>query len=149
MKMTDAIAQAVALLRSRTDLSDIAIYRELAGHGVERPTAARLIEFLPMVYCRLIFFKSGLRFPETYRRALSDGTYSLSVSLSGDTLWNEAKKFAEAEIESGANGQSLLTIAGRSAEFDAANKLLNSGSKLADIEFTEPVFLWPASGPDS
>ena len=149
MKKTDAIAQAVALLRSRTDLGDVAIYRELARHGVERPIAARLVEFLPMVYCRLIFLKSGLRFPETYRRALSDGTYSPSVSLSGDTLWNEAKKFAEAEIKSGVNGQSLLAIAGRSAEFDAANKMLNNGSKLEDIEFTETVLLWPASGPDS
>jgi hypothetical protein len=149
MKKTDAIAQAVALLRSRTDLGDVAIYRELARHGVERPIAARLVEFLPMVYCRLIFLKPGLRFPETYRRALSDGTYSPSVSLSGDTLWNEAKKFAEAEIKSGVNGQSLLAIAGRSAEFDAANKMLNNGSKLEDIEFTETVLLWPASGPDS
>ena len=102
-----------------------------------------------MVYCRLIFLKSGLRFPETYRRALSDGTYSPSVSLSGDTLWNEAKKFGEAEIESGMNGQSLLAIAGRSTEFDAANKLLNSGSKSTDIKFTEPMLLWPVSGPDS
>ena len=76
MKTTDAIAQAVALLRSRTNLGDVAIYQELAGDGVERLTAARLVEFLPMVYCRLIFLKSGLRFPETYRRALSDGTYS-------------------------------------------------------------------------
>jgi hypothetical protein len=84
-----------------------------------------------MVYCRFIFVKSGLRFSETYRRALSDGTYSPAVSLSGDILWNEAKKFAEAEIASGVNVQSLLAIAGRSAEFDAANKLLNSGSKLA------------------
>jgi hypothetical protein len=149
MKKTDAIAQAVALLRSRTDLGDVAIYRELARHGVERPIAARLVEFLPMVYCRLIFLKSGLRFPETYRRALTDGTYSPSVSLSGDTLWNEAKKFAEAEIKSGVNGQSLLAIAARSAEFDAANRMLNSGSKLEDIEFTETVLLWPASGPDS
>jgi hypothetical protein len=149
MKTTDAIALAVALLRSRTHLDDVAIYRELAGHGVERPTAARLVEFLPMVYCRLIFLKSGLRFPVTYRRALSDGTYSSSVSLSGDTLWNEAKKFAEVEIESGVNGQSLLAIASRSAEFDAANKLLNRGGKLKDIKFTEPVLLWPASGPDS
>jgi hypothetical protein len=42
-----------------------------------------------------------------------------------------------------------LAIAGRSAEFDAANKLLNSGSKLESLKFTEPVLLWPASGPDS
>jgi hypothetical protein len=148
MKTTDATAQAVALLRSRTDLGDVAIYRDLAGHGVERPIAARLVEFLPMVYCRLIFLKSGLRFPETYRRALSDGTYSPPISLSSDTLWNEAKEFAETEIKSGVNGERLLAIAGRSAEFDAANQLLNSGSKLEDIKLTEPVLLWPVSGPD-
>ena len=149
MKTADAIAQAVALLRSRTDLGDVAIYRELAGNGVDRPIAARLVEFLPMVYCRLIFVKAGLQFPETYRRALSDGTYSPSVSLSSDALWNEAKRFAEAEMNSGVKGQRLLAIAVRSAEFDAANKLLNSGNKLEEIKFTEPLLLWPALGPDS
>lgn len=148
MKTTDAIVEAVALLRSRMDLGEIAIFRELASRGVERPTAARLVEFIPMVYCRLIFLKSGLRFSETYRRALPNGTYSASVSLSSDKLWNEAKRFAEAEIENGVNGQRLLAIAGRSAEFDAANKLLNSGSKLEDIKLIEPVLRWPASGPD-
>jgi len=70
------------------------------------------------------------------------------VSLSSDRLWNEAKRFAEAEIGNGVNGQRLLAIAGRSAEFDAANKLLNSDSKLEDIELTEPILRWPASGPD-
>lgn len=149
MKTNDAIVRAVALLRSRPDLDDVGVYRVLAGQGVERPMAARLVQFLPMIYCRLIFLKSGLRFPETYRRVLADGTYSCSVSLSGDSLWNEASKFAEAEIESGANSQSLLAIASRSAEFDAANKLLNSGGKLEDIKFTEPLLLWPTSGPDS
>lgn len=149
MKTTDAIVQAVALLRSRMDLGEIAIFSELASQGVERQTAARLVEFLPMIYCRLIFVKSGLRFPETYRRALSDGTCSPSVSLSSDAIWNEASKFAEAELNGGMNGQDLLAIAGRSSEFDAANKLLNSGSKLENLKFTEPVLLWPASGPDS
>ena len=149
MKTTDAIFEAVALLRSRMDLGEIAIFRELTSRGVERQTAARLVEFLPMVYCRLIFAKSGLRFPETYRRALPDGTCSSSVSLSRDTIWNQAMEFAEAEINGGVNGQDLLAIAGRSAEFEAANKLLHSGSKLEDLRFTEPILLWAASGPDS
>jgi hypothetical protein len=149
MKTTDAIAQAVTLLRRRTDLGDVAIYRELAGHGVEPPTAARLVEFLPMIYCRLIFLKSGLRFAETYQRALSDGTYSPSVLLSSDTLWNEATKFADAEAKSGVDGQLLLAIAGRSAEFEAANKLLKTRSKLEGIRLTQPLLLWPASGPES
>lgn len=60
MKTTDAIVQAVALLRSRTDLAEIAIFRELTLRGVERQTAARLVEFLPMVYCRLIFVRTTI-----------------------------------------------------------------------------------------
>jgi hypothetical protein len=97
-----------------------------------------------MVYCRLSLDYDFQRltaapWPTEHTRH--------RVSLSSDALWTEAMKFGEAEMKSGVSGRDLIAIAGRSAEFDAANKLLNSGSKLENIGFTEPVLLWPASGP--
>ena len=148
MDINNAIAQAVALLRDPRNLGELEIYRELVKQAVDRTTAARLVEFLPMVYCRLLLAQSGLQFPDTYRRLLSSGTHSDSLKLSSDNIWNSAIAFAKAEIKGGAKSQDLLAIAARSAEFEAANKLVNSGSALKDIRFTEPILMWPESGPD-
>lgn len=55
--------------------------------------------------------------------------------------------FGHAEIEHGISAQDLLSVAARSAEFDAANQLLNKGSKLQNIAFTPLVLNWPEDGP--
>ena len=43
--------------------------------------------------------------------------------------------FARTEVEHGVPGKDLLVLAARSAEFDAANQLLNRGAKLHDLAF--------------
>jgi hypothetical protein len=68
--------------------------------------------------------------------------------LGGEPLWNEALEFAKAEIEGGVSGQDVLTIAGRSAEFHAANQLLERGSKLENLGFDVPTIRWTELGPD-
>ncbi|SRR6266513_3962637 len=146
--LNETISMAVEILRSGANLEDVAVFRKLVEQGVERREAARLVEFLPMVYCRLILANSGLRFPDTYQRTLPDGTFSTLAQLASEPLWNYAIAFATAEIKSGKKGRDLLLIAGRSAEFDAANKLLNEGAKPKDIRFDAPTLRWPESGPD-
>ena len=147
MRLHQAIGHAVALMRSPASLEELSVYKALVERGVERHVAARLVEFLPMVYCRLVLAKTAVRFPDVYRRALSDGNLSAPIQFSADSIWNEAVAFAQVEADS-VMGRELLAIAGRSAEFDAANKLLNGGTRLEDIRLTEPVLLWPASGPE-
>jgi hypothetical protein len=92
--------------------------------------------------------KTSVRLADTYRRTAPRGTNSLSSPFASDRLWNEDTRFASAEVERGVSGEDLLTIAGRSAEFDAANKLLHSGAQLKDTKFTATVFRWSISGPD-
>ena len=47
--------------------------------------------------------------------------------------------FARTEVEHGVPGKDLLVLAARSAEFDAANHLLNRGAKLSDLAFAPPL----------
>jgi hypothetical protein len=72
---------------------------------------------------------------------------SIEQPLSSEPVWDAAVAFAHAEVERGVSGQDLLAVAARSAEFDAANQLLNKGSKLENIKFTVPVLGWPENGP--
>lgn len=57
-------------------------------------------------------------------------------------------KFGRNELGRGVAPKDLLAVAGRSAEFDAANRLLNEGSNLQDVILTPAVLSWLESGPE-
>jgi hypothetical protein len=145
--MNDDISKAVSIFRTATNLDDYAMYQALVADGVDAHRAARLVEFLPVVYCRLILQNSGARFSHTFRRTLPGGQ-SQEQPLSSEPIWNEIVEFANAEVEHGVSGQDLLAVGARSAEFDAANQLLNKGTQLENIVFAAPVLKWPENGPD-
>ena len=85
------------MLRTATTLDDAAIYQALVADGVDRQRAARLVEFLPLVYCRLILRHLGARFANTFRR-IQPGVQSQEQPLSSEPIWNEAMAFANAEL---------------------------------------------------
>lgn len=146
--MREVVARAVAVIRNSPELSDTDVYRKLVAERIERKTAARLVEFVPMVYARLILAKSGMVFSGKYRRALPDGKFSPEARFSNEPIWTEAMRFAQAEIDRGVTPPDLLALAGRSAEFQALNQLLNRGSKLENVGFDIPTFRWPEEGPE-
>jgi len=102
-----------------------------------------------MAYCRLILGASGARFSDAFRRILPDGSISSERLLSSEPLWTTATAFANAELEQGVAAADLLVLAARSAEFDAANTLLNQGSQLKNLAFDPPLLLWPAEASES
>jgi len=67
--------------------------RGLVHAGIESLVAERLIEFLPMAYCRLMLAASGARFANVYRRELEDGTFEERL-LSSEPVWNAVVSFA-------------------------------------------------------
>lgn len=144
---SELISRAVAVLRESPDCSDEEVFCKLVRTGVERQQAARLVEFLPMAYCRLIFGKAGTRFSSTFQRRTANGELSSERPLSSEPLWEEVVSFAKAEARRGAAERDLLAVAGRSAEFDGVNQLLNRGSKLEDLVLTTALLKWPQEGP--
>jgi hypothetical protein len=146
-QMNSVISETVAIFRELPDASDDDIYRKTIAAGIEPKHAARLVEFLPMVYCRLILASTGTRFSVMFRRRQHDGSFSHEQTLASEPLWAEIMSFARAEQAAGAAGKDLLAIASHSAEFDAVNKLLRRGSKPEDIALSTAVLMWPEEGP--
>ena len=144
--MKNDISRAIAIFRNSPNLRDEDVFRVLVEQGTTRDLAARLVEFLPMAYCRLILRNSGARFSDTFRRTLPTGR-SQEKRLDSEPIWHAAVSFANAEADQGISGNDLLIVAERSAEFHAANQLLNKGSKLENLEFTPPVLTWSEDGP--
>ena len=61
--METAIAKAVILFRSSPNMDDEQIHRALVDAGIDRKLAARLVELVPMAYCRVLLADTGARFP--------------------------------------------------------------------------------------
>jgi len=147
--MDELISKAVAAFRNSPSSGDAEIYCMLVSEGLQRDLAARLVEFVPVVYCRLMLARSGARFPNTYRRRLVDGQLSAERPLLSEPVWIAAQAFALNELEQGVSPKDLLAVAGRCAEFDAANRMLKNGSDLKSVVFTPTLLTWPESGPEN
>jgi hypothetical protein len=139
--MNEVISKAVSIFRGAPSAGDDEIYRALVKAGIEQQSAGRLVEFLPIVYSRLILAASGAQFSNVFRRVLPNGTFEERL-LSSEPIWNAAVAFAETEADRGISGEDLLAVGARSAEFQAANRLLQGGSKLESLAFTPPVLTW-------
>jgi len=145
--VNQCIAKAVSIVRTSPELDDEAMYGRFVSCGMTRQLAAQLVEFLPMAYVRVLLENSGVRFPDCYERKLPGGVLE-KRPLSSEPVWNAALEFASVEAASGVSKKDFMALAMRSAEFQAANKLLNGGSKLSDIGFTPCLLLWPEEGPE-
>ena len=101
-----------------------------------------------MAYSRILLERSGAQFSDVYQRLLPGGT-RLEQPLLSEPIWNEALTFGRAEIADQTSAADLLAVAARSAEFDAADKLLKKGSRLQNLVFTPPLMPWPDDGPNA
>jgi hypothetical protein len=143
--MNEAIASALAIFRNSPQLDDESIFRALVQRGIERSLAARIVEFLPIAYCRMLFLNSGVQFSNSFTRAASP----LKIqSLSWVPVWVPFLAYAESEIRGGVGRHELLIVAGRSAEFQAINQLLDKGAELKNLVLTPISLQWPENGPD-
>jgi hypothetical protein len=85
--MQPAIAETVAILREFPNASDEEILQKLLAILCERVVAARLVEFVPMAYCRLLLADSGVRFSDRFQRKMADGNLSAERFVEVEPLW--------------------------------------------------------------
>jgi len=143
--MNEAIASVLAIFRNSPELDDESVFRALVDRGIERSLVARIVEFLPSAYCRVLLRNSGVQFSNSFTRAASP----LKIqSLSWVPVWVPLLAYAESEIRGGAGSHELLRVAGRSAEFQAINQMLDKGAELKNLVLTPILLPWPESGPE-
>jgi hypothetical protein len=99
-------------------------------NGIEPGLAVRFVEFVPLAYGRLLLAPSGAQFSSVFQRRLPNSAISEPRPLSSEPIWDAVLSFAQAEIAKGISVEDFLAVAARSAEFQGANELLKSGSKI-------------------
>jgi hypothetical protein len=144
--MNEAIASALTIFRKSPELDDESVFRALVDRGIERSLAARIVEFLPIAYCRVLLLNSGVQFSNSFARA---GSPLKLRSLACEPLWIPLLAYAESEIREEAERREMLIVAGRSAEFQAINQMRDKGAELKNLVLTPISLLWPEGGPES
>lgn len=144
---SEAILLTTRIFCNLPELSDKQVVQELVQAGIEQSYAARIVEFTSVVFARHILGPMGVRFSDIFiRRASND--YTKEQSLSSHPVWMEINEFVKTRGHMFGKDE-WLAIAGRSAEFDAVNQLLNRGASLSNLILTPLSLQWPEGGPSS
>ena len=65
--MQTGIAKAVTIIRNSPALEDEEIHGALIEAGLDSQLAARIVEFLPTAYCRVLLAHCGVPFAKTFQ----------------------------------------------------------------------------------
>jgi len=141
------VAKALVYMRKSPPIEDYETYNTLVREGMEARAAARLVEFLPIVYTRMVFANLGVHLAQFFFRRLPDGQYSAARRFDSEPVWNAAVLFAHAEVERGITQEDFWAVAKRSTKMNSVNKAIKAGEDMTGGT-TETVFLWPEEGPD-
>ncbi|GHN01645.1 hypothetical protein WSM22_31340 [Cytophagales bacterium WSM2-2] len=127
--------KAIELIgRDSREMDEEQLRNHLLTNGVPELEARELIIFLPMAFCRQLL--PELSWPSSYYDYFADET-KIKRKYSDNKRYMVMKEETEKYWTGNPNNEWVLNIAGRSAEFNAINQLLNSGGRLEDVGLSE------------
>lgn len=106
--------------------------------GMPQATADRLLIFLPITFVRCLI--PDLKWSETYIE-LEKGVQTTKRYMDTDG-YPEIMEATELYFSQRPVQDTILKIAGRSAEFNALNRFLKDGGKMEDAVFSDTVIEW-------
>jgi hypothetical protein len=139
MTTRDAILLAVPAFAAHARGGPSAVRGELEKAGVPAPLAAEIVEFLPVALARAMLDGMGIEFADHYVRQTAQGRVIGEKLLGDEPVYREGLAIA-GEI-SGMGEDVFIAVAGRSPEYQAINRAMNSGSRPEDLQCAPPVML--------
>jgi hypothetical protein len=120
-------------------LTEHDIYGRLMSSGADEETAGHLTIFVPSIMTRMMLKET--RFPDEYVEIIKDGT-RIKRKLAENQLYKSIEIELSVLVQKGISSDEIISIASRSAEFNAANDLLKKRpeEKGKDIKFT-PAYI--------
>jgi hypothetical protein len=136
MTAREAILLAMPVFAAQTRGSPSALRDELVKAGIPAALAAEVVEFLPLALARAMLEGMGVGFADYYVRQTAQGRVIGQKPLMDEPVFREGLAIAD---ELSAGGEAFVAVAGWSAEYQAINKAMNSGSRPEDLHCAPPV----------
>jgi len=132
------IKKSIKIIGNSKSLENDELLTLLKRNGIEENNGIEIITFLPIAFVRK--WLADLDWPNTYLEQYPDSK-RLSKRFSDNPQYLEIENIVDLYWNDKPNNDVIVNIAGRSAEFNAINKLLNDGGKLTDIKLTETIII--------
>lgn len=147
MEVKSAVKIAIEVYIANPDCDNETLEVALLQAGLFPDMARRMTEFLPLPFGREILSGDGVQFQPDYLRLDDQGRERFRGLLIDEPIYREALALVPAVA---AQGRTVLSaFVGRSAEMDAINQALHSGSQLADLMMSSPIFAWEEGVPET
>lgn len=140
-EISTAVRTAVEVFQSHPQLDDDGIADLLEKRGIRGPLTTRLIQFLPIAFCRVLFTPRGVRFPGHYVIMTPDGKHGGEFQIEDEPVYVAARQAAQEEWDAGRGGEPFLAIAGRSGSYKAIMQLAQDGSAFDKILCSPPILM--------
>ncbi|WP_042501803.1 hypothetical protein [Algibacter lectus] len=132
------VKKSIDIIGSEKSLENDELLTLLTRNGIEENSGIEIITFLPIVFVRK--WLADVDWPKTYLEQYSDSK-RISKRFSDNHQYLTMEKIVDHYWNDKPNNDIIVNIAGRSAEFNAINQLLNDGGKMSDIKMTETVII--------
>ncbi|WP_394748467.1 hypothetical protein [Spongiimicrobium salis] len=132
------VKKSIDIIGSTKSLENDELLTLLTQNGIEENNGIEIITFLPIAFVRK--WLTDVDWPKTYLEHYSDSK-RISKRFSDNHKYLTIEKIVDNYWNDRPNNDIIVNIAGRSAEFNAINKLLNDGGKMVDIKMTETVII--------
>lgn len=129
------VRKAISTFVAHRQSNDGVLIDALAADGRTRAQAEALAVFVPIAFGRVLLKETGVTCPGIYRLRTASGLVPRRF------MTHPVFAAATAVAKTGIDQETLLAVAGRSAEFKAANNALNDGSRPENLLLAEPILL--------
>ena len=120
---------------------DATAYEKLCEAGLATNEAEEGVAFVPMAFARTLLEPEGVTFPAYYLLVNRDTGRTRRYKLEDQPVYCAARQMSKG-LPSGENKRRIFeVVAGRSAEFNAVNRLLEQGSQVKDISLVPTAVL--------
>ncbi len=108
-----AVLRAVSVFRDHTNADNATLTAALVRSNFSPTLARRLVEFMPIAFCFILFQGTGVRLTSTYRRIQSSGVLGPPRELADVPEFAAALEVAQ----SGLGKDEILAVAARRRSF--------------------------------
>jgi hypothetical protein len=139
MNLQESIATVVSAFQTQPEAEDDTIYSFLRTQGIEEALATKLIQFVPIAFCRFIMRPSGIRFAPNYVMMDARGRQVGEFALAEEPVFQEALTYCQTALAEGQKPAFFLLVAARSAGYRVIQELLANGSRPENIITSPPI----------
>jgi hypothetical protein len=130
----------VALFQADPSCHDSHILVSLTDCGVERLTAVRIVQFVPIAFTRFLFRDCGVRFADRFVIMGPGGQVMDQKPIAAEPAYQEAWAHCEQAASQGKQDNYFISIAARSGGYRSLMEMAHRGLNLNGVD-TSPLIL--------